>query len=504
MIFELRQYQIDAVEALRQNLRDGVIRQVLCAPTGSGKTEIAMNIVEEASKKGSRVYFICDRQTLVNQTSQRFLENGISHGVLMGASSKYLWNDLLICSSQTLESRGFGWRRTSNSWDSEPRIAQNPDLVIIDECHEIRKKIVDYVKEKGIRAIGLSATPFSPVLRKYYETLVNVTTTQDLITDGFLSPLKIVAAKNEVDVEGLKLNTNGEWVRRDVSDRVMQITGHIVPEWEKQTQKYFNGPQPTIVFCPSVADSEDVAQKFQEAGYDFRVVHYKQSAEEKQRRVDAFKEGRHLGLISCVALTKGFDAPETQCLVDAYPLRKSLAMHIQKIGRVMRIARDKDFGLVIDHAGNWLGFYDATHAFFESGQKELPKETDKQAVRKKKEETAHLTCKSCGYIFPPGEDAEICPACGATRRRKRGRLQVLEGELGEIDVVDKKGRKLPFNGNWWDEICKVACRIARNKMTGRIDTTKAKKMAFARYRAIFGKWPDDPFLIIDEPCRSRS
>ena len=40
-------------------------------------------------------------------------------------------------------------------------------------------------------------------------------------------------------------------------------------------------------------------------------------------------------------------------------------MHIQKIGRVMRIADGKDFGLVIDHSGNWLGFYDATHAFFD-------------------------------------------------------------------------------------------------------------------------------------------
>ena len=443
MRFELRGYQRESVEGLRENLRRGIKRQVLCAPTGSGKTEIAMHVVEEAAKKGSRVYFVCDLQTLVNQTSQRFNDNDIAHGVFMGDQTRGLWHNILVCSAQTLESRGFGWRKVSMSWEREVRSAPDPDLVILDECHNIRLKLLEYCLAHDLRVIGLSATPFSGKLRKYYDAIVNVTTTRALITDSFLSELKIVAATNEINVDGLALS-NGEWVKKDMSERVLAITGDIIPEWEKQTLHYFGGPVPTIVFCPSVADSENVAEKFQEAGYDFRVVHYKQSAAQKQEIIDAYKEGQHLGLVSCVALTKGFDAPDTRCLVDAYPLRKSLALHIQKIGRVMRIAPGKEHGLVIDHAGNWLGFYDRTHAFFDSGQRELPKEDTKEPTRAKPEATQHLKCRECGFIFPPGEALDSCPACGAARKRSRGRLRVLSGDLEEVDSLDKRGRQLPY------------------------------------------------------------
>jgi superfamily II DNA or RNA helicase len=39
--FELRPYQLESVERLRQGIRDGHRSQLLCAPTGSGKTIIA-------------------------------------------------------------------------------------------------------------------------------------------------------------------------------------------------------------------------------------------------------------------------------------------------------------------------------------------------------------------------------------------------------------------------------------------------------------------------------
>ena len=277
-----------------------------------------------------------------------------------------------------------------------------------------------------------------------------------------------------------------------MSDRVMQITGEIIPEWEKNTKKYFGGPVPTIVFCPSVADSQEIAEKFQENGYDFRVVSYKDSAEAKQEKVNSYKRGEHLGLISCVALTKGFDAPYTQCLIDAYPLRKSFSMHIQKVGRVMRIAEGKEYGLVIDHAGNWLGFYDQTHAFFEAGCSELEPESAKKAKRKERAKTEHLRCKECGFVFSPEDDkSDTCPACGAAKKRKRGKLTVVDGVLGEVDAIDKKGRKLPFNGDWWPELCAIALKVADG------DTDKAERIAYAKYKNIFGRWPGQEFVYVD-------
>jgi superfamily II DNA or RNA helicase len=39
------------------------------APTGAGKTYLGLRICNEAMQKGKRAVFLCDRTTLINQTS---------------------------------------------------------------------------------------------------------------------------------------------------------------------------------------------------------------------------------------------------------------------------------------------------------------------------------------------------------------------------------------------------------------------------------------------------
>ena len=486
MTITLYDYQERAVEALRALIRRGVKRMALCLPTGAGKTFVAMWMVHAGLTRGRRVYFVADRQTLVDQTSERFSEFGIPHGVLMGNRSRRLWEPVIVCSSQTLESRGFDWDMPSRGIFEQTTPAPDPDFMILDECHEVRRKIVDYAKARGILTLGLSATPFTPGLADIYQEVVNVTTTSALIRSGNLAPLKVVGAKTEVDVAGVRLSGNGEWVKEDLSRRVLQITGDAVEEWTKHTADQFGGPVPTIAFFPTVADAEDAAEKFQEAGHDFRVVHYRMTADEKQETIDRFRRGGHIGLISCVALTKGFDVPATRCMIDAYPLRKSLAMHIQKVGRIMRSAPDKDFGLLIDMSGNWSGFYAATHSFFDTGCDRLSDEKLGKATRQPPEKTADLKCKECGYFWPRPERGDPpvteCPSCGAARKRPRGRIQTVSGKLDLIDEVDGKGRKLPWEGDWWRELCAIASGMT-------MDDDKAKKIALAKYRQTFGRWP---------------
>lgn len=39
---ELRPYQADAVQQARDNRRNDILRQIICLPTGAGKTETAI------------------------------------------------------------------------------------------------------------------------------------------------------------------------------------------------------------------------------------------------------------------------------------------------------------------------------------------------------------------------------------------------------------------------------------------------------------------------------
>ena len=64
----------------------------------------------------------------------------------------------------------------------------------------------------------------------------------------------------------------------------------------------------------------------------------------------------------------------------------------------------------------------------------------------------------------------MCPSCGKERKRPRGRLQRVDGVLGQVDVIDGKGRKLPFSGDWWTELCAIASSMTK-------DDDKAERIA---------------------------
>ena len=134
-------YQAAAVQNLRSSLAAGVVRQMLCSPTGSGKTEIGMALVKGAIAKRKRVAFLCNRVHLVEQTSRRFLRSGIKHGIIQGANTTRAYENVLVASIQTVARRGL----------------PDVDLLIIDEAHTVAGS-KDYrnviAMAKGVLVIG--------------------------------------------------------------------------------------------------------------------------------------------------------------------------------------------------------------------------------------------------------------------------------------------------------------------------------------------------------------
>jgi DNA repair protein RadD len=104
----LRDYQLESVERLRQGIRDGHRSQILCAPTGSGKTVIAAHLMAEVNRKYNRAAFVVDRVNLVDQTSAVLQSYGMDHGVVQAGHWRFRPAERLqVCSAQTLEKRGF-------------------------------------------------------------------------------------------------------------------------------------------------------------------------------------------------------------------------------------------------------------------------------------------------------------------------------------------------------------------------------------------------------------
>ena len=82
--------------------------------------------------------------------------------------------------------------------------------------------------------IGLSATPWSRGLGKYYDDLIVAATTADLIRDGFLSPFTVYAPSNP-DL-GSVSTVAGDFKEDELSEAMDRptLTGDIIAEWMKR------------------------------------------------------------------------------------------------------------------------------------------------------------------------------------------------------------------------------------------------------------------------------
>jgi superfamily II DNA or RNA helicase len=330
----LRDYQTEAIEALRDGIRQKMRRQVLVAPTGAGKTVIASHLLREADRKNSYALFLVDRVSLVDQTSATLDSYGIHHGVVQGDHPR--WEPMAnvqVCSIQTLANR---------------MLPREPSLICYDECHVRFKATMEFMASlPECVKVGLTATPFTKGMANDWDRAVNVRTTRSLINHGHLVEPTIYVARSPEDSE-LGLNSYGEFSDASATEAGIRIVGDVVTEWEGKVHEHFGGPAKTIVFSPTVEHGRELCAEFAARGYNFQQISYlDRNDDERARKIAEFRkpDSEIHGLISCGVLTKGFDVPDVRVGISCRPYRKSLSSHMQEIGRIMRSHPDKDKAL---------------------------------------------------------------------------------------------------------------------------------------------------------------
>lgn len=460
-MLELRPHQLDVVQKIDEGFADGHRCQLLYAPTGFGKTEVAMAIMKELSTKYKKTAMVLDRIVLVNQTSTRLARYGINHGVMQSDHWRYRpMERIQICSAQTLEKR-----------DTFPDI----DLMIIDECHVQRKSVIDYVKKNpSLKVIGLTATPFTKGLGTTYSNVVGAKSTGDLIESGWLTPLKIFIAK-EIDMTGADKNAFGEWKEEEVTKRGMQITGDIVSEWIKNTNQLFGGPKKTVVFCAGVDHGRDLERQFKEQGFNFVAISYKEDDQFKADAIEEFSkpDSDIHGLIATDILTRGFDVPDVMIGVSARPFSKSFSSHVQQMGRIMRPFEGKKFGVWLDHSGNYLRFRNDWDKLFSEGVTDLDDSEEKTKKELTEKEKASAKCPACSSLWI--WNSNVCGFCGHEKRLKQ--VIAVAGELHELGMTSRQA--LAENQNFYSELLYYA--KSRDYKDG---------WAAFKYKEKYGYWPN--------------
>ncbi|MCW5879702.1 MAG: DEAD/DEAH box helicase family protein [Anaerolineae bacterium] len=453
-----RPFQDAAHEQLRQGIRGGHRCQMLMAPTGAGKTYLGLRVIHEALERGKRAIFVCDRTTLIDQTSATADRYGLSdHGVIQANHWRLRsYERFQIASAQTLARR---------KWPEA-------DVIVVDEAHTQLRAWTEHIASCKAAVVGLSATPFAPGLGRLFSNLVNAATMRQLIADEILVPLRVLSC-TPANMEGAA-TFGGEWTDTAAEERGMEIVGDVVSEWIK-----FAENRKTIVFGATIKHCEELARQFTEAGVAAAVFTSGTTDAQRERLLADYRghDSALRVLTSVEALAKGFDVPDVSCVVDCRPLRKSLSTAIQMWGRGLRAshATSKRDCLLLDHSGNIVRFRKDFEATFHDGLSALDAgEKLNKTIRRDEKEQPKSACPSCGYQ----PFYERCMGCGF-ERKLQSLIEHLPGEMREIRIGSTKyaddARHL------WEQACTYARTYSQpEKQQGR---------AAHIYREIAGSWP---------------
>lgn len=460
-----RDCQVRAIDSLRAGLRAGHRNQLLVLPTGGGKTIASLMLIAESLKKGRRATFVCDRITLINQTSENADKYGLGQHGIVQADHWRRDNSLpfQIASIQTIQARGY-WPQS--------------DLVVFDEAHVLHAAHKELLVARRVPVIGLTATPCTKGLGKYFTNIVNAATMHELTEAEVLVPMHVLSCEAP-DMHGAETDARGEWTHKAASEREAKIIGDVVAEWSAHGEN-----RKTIAFGADIAYCTLLVQRFNAAGINAAAYTSETSDAECESLLAEFRkpDSSIRILVSVEKLAKGFDVPDVGCVIDARPLRKSLSTAIQMWGRGLRCAPGKRNCILLDFTRNIVRFLEDFEDVYYNGFRSLDASEKLDAKPRDGDEYEPTGCPECGH--KPFN--RRCLACGFEKQ-----TQALEdtsvGVMREICIGKGKNKKVlaADEMDLWRQLCGYARAHSKpEKQPGRASNL---------FRNITGKWPPHEF-----------
>lgn len=399
---QLRDYQVESINATRNEFRTGKKSPCVVLPCGGGKTVCFAFMADQhiKIKTDNFVWFLVHRRELIDQTERTFRDFGIpTERVLIGMV-------------QTVS-------RNTDKY-------QRPTLIIFDECQHATAKTWTRIINAfpDVPVVGLTATPArtdGTGLGAVFDSLVLGPSAEELMEKGYLCKYDYYAPKT-TDIFALK-NRGADYDMQDLSEQFMKskIYGDV--------KKYLDPRRKTIIYCPSIELSKQLAAQLP------GVVHFDGNTPDKQRAeiVRRFRDGEISALSSVDLIGEGFDVPDCDAVLLLRPT-KSTILYIQQSMRCLRPAPGKR-AVIYDMVGNC----------FRHG---LPTETREWSLTGRitcKNESAEpdilvRQCKSCLRVY--SGTGRICPYCGEEQPKTRREIEQDEkAELERIEKIERRNKR---------------------------------------------------------------
>ena len=344
---KLRPYQQEALDSMLQAESNGISKQLVVLPTGAGKTVLFAQL-PIMRKNSLPMLVLAHRSELLIQAKDKIetINKDLSVGIEQ-AENKAGYSDVVIASVPTL------------GRESSSRIEQYPKdyfkTIVVDEAHHAAapsyRRILDYFKPDLL--LGVTATPQrsdSVRLIDVFQEIVYYKSIQDLIKEGWLSPLVGYRVKTSTDISDVEIQ-NGEYKQ----DQLIEAIDN--PSRNNSIVTAYNdlaNAKKTVVFAAGVDHAENLAEAFRKNRSSVRVIIGTTPEEERRQILSDFKSGAVTVLVNVGVLTEGFDEPSIEAIILAKPTRSSL-LYTQIVGRGTRLFEGKENCMIIDIADTTRG-----------------------------------------------------------------------------------------------------------------------------------------------------
>lgn len=317
----------------------------------SGKTIISAEIMARTyAGSGEKSLFVAHREELLTQTVDkvRLVSPNTRVGLVQGKIAEF-GRDVTVASIQTI------------GHSSKKKLRELIDggpyrTMIVDECHHATGKqyrdVISALMEANpsMLIMGMTATPGRSdglALDAVFDSVAFEKDIFSMIREGWLVPPVGFAQKIDVDLDKVATG-NGDYVLSQLSKlmNTPKVNRAVVEAWQTHglDRKF-------IAFACDVAHAKALAQEFNDSGYPAASVDGKMKKAERKNVLTAFREGALKILVNCNILIEGYDDPSAEGVLFARPTQ-SQGLHIQSLGRGLRLFPGKTECLVIDCVGN--------------------------------------------------------------------------------------------------------------------------------------------------------
>lgn len=443
MIIKLRQDQQDLKNAIYSDWNNGVKNVLGVLSTGGGKSIIVSDIILDGAKLNMQQAVIAHRNELVSQMSTHIANRGIPHRIIgadttvaqivrqhrkqygrsfvnPSALTAVVGVDTLIARRDQLKD----WARQTCRW-------------VIDEAHHV---LVENKWGKAVemfplaQGLGVTATPLRAdgkgLGRNFdgvFDTMRIGLDMRNLIAIGALSDFEIVCPESDMIVDESEVSASGDWSNKKL--RTAAKKSHIVGDVVGAYCQYAYMKQ-AICFATDVETAGEIAAKFNAAGIHAAALSANTNLAVREKYIDEFKTGKLSVLVNVDLFDEGFDVPACQVVIMARPTA-SLGKYRQMVGRALRVAVGKPYGLIIDHVSNVV-----RHKLPDKNIAWSLGRRDKRGKQDKDPDEIPLTvCKHC---TKPYERFRIaCPYCGKSPPLPEPRDRTIAMVEGDLILLDR-------------------------------------------------------------------